>query len=271
MRAFPSGGVQHPAEALEGKPRLGATMAALDRTGDEPAPVAVSIGGSFLVQDAGIDVSFAREVAGLLSRVATGRRVLAVVGGGAVARRYIEAARALGEEESTLDDLGIAITRANARVLLAALPSAFPRPPATLDEAAACLRTHRIVVMGGTHPGHTTDAVAAMAAEKSGAFRLVIATNVDGVYEADPRKNPRAKRLPRLSAEELVRITFEGFGPAGSTGVVDPLGARIIARSGIPCAIVNGRDLKALEAALEGRDDFHGSFIPGRSAKQKGE
>lgn len=225
--------------------------------------VAVSLGGSFFVQDSGVDTAFARDVAALLRRVAETRQIFAVVGGGAVARRYVEAARALGADEASLDDLGILVTRANARVLIAALGgSAYHRPAETFDEALLAAAGHfPVVVLGGTHAGHTTDAVTAMIAERAKAKRLVIATNVDGVYDSDPRKNPQAKRLPRLTAADLVRITFTGVGEAGSAGVIDPLGARLVARSRIPTAVVKGTDLKALEAALAGRDDFDGSLV----------
>lgn len=230
-----------------------------------PDAVVVSLGGSFLVKDDGVDVPFAQEVARLLERVAgKDRTVFVVVGGGAVARTYIQAARKLGADEGSLDELGITVTRANARVLIAALKGAYPRPAESFDEALLAARAHYpVVVMGGTHPGHTTDAVSAMMAEKARA-RLVIATNVNGVYDSDPKKNPAAKRLPRLTPEDLVRITFSGHGEAGSAGVVDPLGARIVARARIPTVVVNGRDLKALEGALLGSPDVDGSFIGGR-------
>lgn len=226
--------------------------------------VAVSLGGSFLVKDDGVDVAFAKEIAALLERVASkDRTVYVVVGGGAVARRYIEAARKLGADEGSLDELGIAVTRANARVLIAALKDAYPRPAESFDEALLAARAHHpVVVMGGTHAGHTTDAVTAMMAEKA-RCRLVVATNVDGVYDKDPKKDPGAKRLAKLTFDDLVRITFTGRGEAGSAGVVDPLGSRIIARSRIPTVVVNGRDLKALEGALAGRDDAHGSYVGG--------
>ena len=224
-------------------------------------PVAVSLGGSFLVGESGVDAKLTRDIAAVLDRTAAQRRVLAVVGGGAVARRYIEGARSLGAGETALDDLGIAVTRINARVLLAALPKAYPLPPRTFDEAILASHTFPVVVMGGTHAGHTTDAVTIMLGDKARASRIVIATNVDGVYTADPKKDPRAKLLPRITADDLVRITSGGDGRAGSAGVVDPLGAKMLARSGIECAVVDGRDLKALEAALAGRTDFHGTLI----------
>lgn len=223
--------------------------------------VAVSLGGSFLVKESGVDAALTREIAGVLRRAASTRRIIAVVGGGAPARTYIAGARSLGASETALDDLGIAVTRINARVLIAALPEACPFPPTSLDEAVAMSRSYPIVVMGGTHPGHTTDAVTVMVGDKARAKRVVIATNVDGVYTADPKKDPKAKMLPKLSAEDLVRICSVGDGRAGGTGVVDALGAKMVARSGIECAVVLGTDLKALEAAITLSPDFHGSLV----------
>jgi uridylate kinase len=225
--------------------------------------VAVSLGGSFLVGEKGVDAQLTKEIAAVLTRASQQRRILAVVGGGAVARTYIQGARALGAGETALDDLGIAVTRINARVLLAALPKAYPLPPRTFDEAILASHSFPVVVMGGTHAGHTTDAVTVMLGDKARAKRVVIATNVDGVYTADPKKDPAAKMLPRLTHDDLVRITAGGGVSAGSAGVIDPLGARMLQRSGIECAVVRGTDLKALEAAITGAAEFHGSLITG--------
>ncbi|MFA5862182.1 MAG: UMP kinase [Candidatus Thermoplasmatota archaeon] len=223
--------------------------------------VAVSLGGSFLVGENGVDVALTRDIAAVLTRASQQRRILAVVGGGAVARTYIQGARSLGAGETALDDLGIAVTRINARVLLAALPKAYPLPPKDFDEAILASHTFPIIVMGGTHAGHTTDAVTVMLGDRARAVRVVIATNVDGVYTSDPKKDPNAKLLPRLTHADLVRITSGGDGKAGSAGVVDALGAKMLSRAGTECAVVDGRDLKALESAILGRTDFHGSLI----------
>lgn len=222
--------------------------------------VVVSIGGSIFLTEAGPDPKLARGIATLLEDAAAKLQLFVVVGGGATARRYIAAARELGLNEADLDDLGIEITRVNARVLIAGLPEAYHRPALTLDEALAAGKQHRIVVMGGTHPGHTTDAVAAMMAEKTRAARLVIATNVDGVYDSDPRKNARAKLLKELTGRQLVEITIRAAQEAGSAGVIDPLGAKIVARSKVPCRVVNGRNLDALRSAILGKP-FPGSTV----------
>jgi uridylate kinase len=136
-------------------------------------------------------------------------------------------------------------------------------PARTFDEALLASRSHAVVVLGGTHAGHTTDAVTVMMGERARARRVVIATNVDGVYSADPKRDPSARRLTRLTAEELVRLTIAGENRAGSPGVIDPLGAKLVARSGIETAVVKGTDLKALEAALLG-EEFDGSLVEAR-------
>ena len=86
-----------------------------------------------------------------------------VVGGGRTAREYIGYARKLGADESYLDEIGISCTRLNAMLLIAALgEKAAPVVANDFDHALQLAGNYDVVVMGGTHPGHTTDAVAAM-------------------------------------------------------------------------------------------------------------
>ncbi|MDI6917999.1 MAG: UMP kinase, partial [Thermoplasmatales archaeon] len=114
--------------------------------------------------------------------------------------------------------------------------------------------------MGGTHPGHTTDAVTAMLAERIKADRLIIATNVDYVYTADPKKNRDARALKKLTADELIKITSVTSSRAGSKSVIDPLGAKIIARSKIKTFVINGKNLTSLKNVMENKN-FVGSVI----------
>lgn len=110
-----------------------------------------------------------------------------------------------------------------------------------------------IVVLGGLQPGQSTNAVAALAAEAMRADLLVNATDVGGVYTADPRKDPNAKKLDKVTPEELMTIlSTEGFR-AGEYQLMDPLAIRIIQRSGLPVVIVDGRDPSNIEKALRGK------------------
>lgn len=222
--------------------------------------VVVSLGGSVLVPGEE-DARFLRDLVALLRDVSKRARLFAVTGGGRVARYYIETGRALGVSEPRLDELGIGITRMNARLLGAALKGRANREPATsYADAARLARRHPVVLMAGTRPGHTTDRVSASLARFVGAARIVNATSVDGVYTADPRTHPDARRLDRITFEELVRLTGEGHRAAGPNMVFDPVAARILARDRIPLSVVRGRDLVALEAALLG-GAFEGTLV----------
>ncbi|MBA3044717.1 MAG: UMP kinase [Candidatus Thermoplasmatota archaeon] len=224
--------------------------------------VVVSIGGSILVPDED-DKDYIVKLAELLNGISEKVRLFIVVGGGRIARYYIRLGRSLGADESYLDDIGIEVTRLNARMLIIALgDSAYHVPAETFDEALSAAKNHKIVIMGGTHPGHTTDAVSAMLGERAGAIRLVNATSVDGVYTADPKKDPDARKLDKITFNELIEICMKVPPGAGPNVVFDPLGAKIVARSGIETSVVQGRDLVELEKAILGKE-FLGTVISG--------
>lgn len=227
--------------------------------------VVVSLGGSVLVPDAP-DADHIERLAAVLRGLAATHRLFIVTGGGRTARAYIEAGRALGAPEPFLDGLGIQATRMNARLVMAALGLVESGPiPRTVEEAVEAGASASPVVMGGTTSGHTTDAVAAELAAAVKAARLVNATSVDGVYTADPAKDSTAKRLDRVSHEELVRLSGETHAKAGPSVVFDPKAARIVAEARIPVAVVDGRDVEALANAIAGRP-FRGTRVGAGSA-----
>ncbi len=213
--------------------------------------IVYSLGGSIL---AGRDPESLREYANALKNLAKDHKIYVVVGGGRIAREYIEKARALGASEVFCDQIGIGATKLNSMLLVAALGDAAPEDiPCTYSEAAES--HHKIVVMGGISPGQTTDAVSAMLAERVHADRLVIATSVDGVYTADPEIDPNAKKLSLMTPKELVRMAMETEMKAGSRSPIDPLAAKIIERSSIPTAVVHGKIIENLrKGALGGHE-----------------
>ena len=118
-------------------------------------------------------------------------RLIIVTGGGSIARKYIAAARELGASEFFCDQIGIHVSRLNARLLATVLREfAVQEIPETPDDLVGLLRSELAVVMGGLQPGQSTNAVAALAAEAMHADLLVNATKVDGAYTTDPRKDP---------------------------------------------------------------------------------
>lgn len=217
--------------------------------------VVISIGGSVLAPDleATRVAGHADVIDGLLDE---GHEVAAVVGGGEVARGYIETARDLGATEYDLDALGITVTRLNARLLITALErSATPEPAESHEAARASLRRGEVAVMGGTVPGHTTDAVAALLAEMLEADLLVYATSVPGVFSADPNRREDATRYDRLTAAELVDVISSIETTAGSKAPVDLLAAKIIERSDLHAVVLDGRDPSRIADAVSGDVD----------------
>ena len=192
--------------------------------------------------------------AGILREFSKRNRLVVVTGGGSIARKYITAARDLGASEFFCDQIGIHVSRLNARLLATALrESACQKIPESPDDLVESLNSELIVVIGGLQPGQSTNAVAALAAEAMHADLLVNATKVDGAYTTDPRRDPNAKKLDEVTPDQLMKIlSTEGF-KAGEYDLMDPLALRIIKRSNIHTVIVDGSDSSNIEKALRGK------------------
>jgi len=184
-----------------------------------------------------------------INRLSEKHTLFVVVGGGRIAREYIGVARELGADETYCDYMGIEITRLNAMLLALAVKNSPKIIPEDFKSALELSLNHAVVLMGGTFPGHTTDATAALLAEFVGADLLLNATSVDGVYSDDPKKSKDAKRFDKLSFEELIEIVSRGEVAAGSSNVIDLLASKIIQRSRIRTVIFLGTPENILRAA----------------------
>jgi len=214
-----------------------------------------------LIEDDGPDTAYIRALAKVVIGLSTKYKLFIVTGGGKTARQYIRAGRSLGADESYLDEMGIEVTRLNARLLITVLGDRVNHSPAKdYEEAVQMGRSHPIVVMGGVSPGITTDAVSSLLAERVHAARLVNATSVAGVFTADPAKDSHAQRIPKLSHKELAEIVARASHVAGPNMVFDSVGARVLERSRIPLLIVDGRDLANLRNAIDGKR-FDGTLV----------
>jgi len=166
--------------------------------------------------------------------------------------------RELGLNEEILDDFGIRITRINARFLASIIEISNKEIPITTAEANKIEKP--IVVMGGTTPGHSTDLVGAELAEKSGADRFIIATNVDGIFDKDPNKYDDATQLKEITVKELIKKYGTKWNAAGSNIVIDGPALEVINKIKIPTFIVNGNRLDQLEKAITNQN-FEGTRI----------
>jgi uridylate kinase len=182
------------------------------------------------------------EYVELLKELVGEHHLVVVTGGGRIARTYIKTARDMGVSESLCDQIGILVSRLNARLLVDGLGEyAFPEIPVNIGELKHYFASGKIVAMGGLTPGHSTNAVAAIAAETVGAELFVNATDVEGVFSADPSKDTKAKKLEEVTISKLTQILSNADMTAGAYDLMDPLALRIIARSKIPTIILDGR------------------------------
>ena len=175
-----------------------------------------------------------------------------VAGGGKIARYFINHARSSGADESTLDELGIEISRLNAKLLIYALKGkAYPHPPTNLTEVKQAVDSGLIVVTGGLHPGQSTNGTAALIAEKINAAEFLNATDVDGIYDSDPNKNKKAKKFKRIELKSLRRLLVHENSMAGGYDLMDIVALKVIERSKIKTKIIKS-DIKTIEKAIKG-------------------
>jgi uridylate kinase len=147
------------------------------------------------------------------------------------------------------------VTRANAELFRLALGSvAVTKIPTMLSELIHYVSPGKVVVIGGLQPGQSTNAVAALAAEITHADFLVNATDVQGVYTADPKKDPKAKMLRSVSIDKLLSWAMAGDVYAGRYELLDPLALKIMQRARIPTRFVSMEDPSNITSALRGRD-----------------
>jgi uridylate kinase len=182
--------------------------------------VVIKLSGEYLAgsQPFGIDQpTVDRTAADLIAAQKLGAEIAVVVGGGNIVRGVQVSSR--GVSRPTGDTMGMLATVMNCLALEAALErmgalactlSAFVMPEIcelfTRAAAHKYLGERRIVLLGGGtgNPFFTTDTTAVLRAAEIGAEAVLKATNVDGVYSADPKQNPSAKRFDRLTHAQAI-------------------------------------------------------------------
>ncbi len=166
-------------------------------------------------------------------------RLVLVAGGGKNARHYITAARLMGADESTLDEVGIIVSRLNAMLLIAGLGRlVYSSVPTTLKEVSQAFEEKGLVVTGGLHPGQSTNATACLIAERVRADLFLNCTSVNGVYTEDPKLSKEAKILHKVTIKQLKEILSSSPLGAGTYELMDRVALEIIERSKIPSRIV---------------------------------
>ena len=226
---------------------------------NERERIVVSVGGSLIVPDA-IDTDFLLKFKTLvLEKVQRGFTFSIIAGGGKTARRYQSAANLVTPlSRQDLDWIGIHSTRLNAQLLRNifvgyAHPQVVKNPTIDIDV------DEPIVIAAGWQPGCSTDYDAVLIAKNIGATRLVNLSNIDYVYDSDPRKNPAAQKIEETSWAEFRKLIPEEWDP-GLSSPFDPVAAKEAEALGLEVAIINGAKLEEFSNYLDG-EAFIGTVI----------
>lgn len=206
----------------------------------------------------GIEPSRLARVSTEISNVVKlGVQVALVIGGGNLIRGAD--LYTTGFDRVTADQMGMLATIINGLALRDALSrSAIPVTvmsaipvPGLVDifdrvKARRALESQVVIFVGGTgNPLVTTDSAAALRGIEVGADIVIKATKVDGVFDADPIKNPKAKRFSRLSYDEVLKQQL---------AVMDLNAILLCKDHNLPLRVFNMGKQSALQSIVQGED-----------------
>lgn len=213
--------------------------------------IVIAIGGSVLLSN--YTHEMLKEYSNILKSLQKEHELFVVVGGGKPAREYINIVRELDGGEAICDDIGIEVTRINAKLLSISLGDfAYQKIPHNFQEALEYSASGRIVVMGGTEPAHSTDAVSAILAEYVKADILINLTSVDGMYDKDPNKYEDANLISEITASDMLKFIEGKDTKAGTYEFFDATAVHMIKRSSLKTVIANGFKSENLVKIING-------------------
>ena len=226
--------------------------------------VVMSIGGSLIVPNGGIDTKFLSELNKFIREQLANnpnRQFFLVAGGGSTARHYIDAGRkAIGHEltRDDLDWLGIHATKLNAH-LVRTIFRDIAHPYIIKHYEIIRKAIEPVVVAAGWKPGWSTDYDAVLLCEDYDIKEIINLSNVNQVYDKDPRENKDAKAIARVSWEDFRKIVGDKWIPGMNTPF-DPVASKKAQELGIKVVFMSGHDFENIRNYFNGKK-FLGTVI----------
>jgi len=222
----------------------------------------LSLGGSLVVPNGGIDTQFLIAFNEFIRNQVSAkkRRFFIVVGGGATTRHYQDAARAVRGKitNADLDWIGIHATRLNAQMIRTIFQDIAD--PRVIKHYEIILKIDQpVAIAAGWKPGWSTDYCSVTLCEDYGVREMVNMTNIDKVYDKDPKQFPDTKPIDKISWAEYRKIAGDEWIP-GMNLPFDPIASKLAQELGVTVKILNGKNLDNLAKALDEKP-FVGSTI----------
>jgi uridylate kinase len=221
--------------------------------------IVVSLGGSLIVPD-GIAVDFLKDFISLIKvYIEKDFRFVLIAGGGKICRVYNKAVSEItSPSKEDLDWIGIATTKLNAELLRVSFGGlAYEKVITNPNEIP---NTDKSIMIGsGWEPGCSSDNDAIIMAKNMNAKKVVNLSNIDFVYDSDPKINPNAQPIKEISWEDFREILPKEWNP-GLNSPFDPIAAKHAQDLEIEVVIMNGKNIENLKNYLDGKE-FVGTII----------
>lgn len=218
--------------------------------------IVISLGGSLLTRE--LTSENFRSYADVMLRLRDkGHKIIVVCGGGKVCRDYRDVAKSLGADNEQMDFIGIMTTHLNASTFVTALGKVgYLVRWKSLKEAMKEVKKNfgkKILVGAGYDIGTSSDYDAAALGKVIKADMLINATNVDGVYTADPKIDPTSEKLRKISYDEFEKIMMKNAQVPGEYRFFDIKATRLVRKYKIKTIFIDGRDPEEIIRAVEGK------------------
>lgn len=209
-------------------------------------PIVMSIGGSLVAPEGGPDVKFIKKFVELIKgEIKTGKKFVIVIGGGQVARDYQVALSKIKKPTSVeLDWMGIYGTYLNAHLLRIVF--------------GKLADGKKLRIEGGLKPGRSSDYAATMIAKKLGSKIIINGSNIDYIYDADPRIKKDAKPISEMSWKDYRKIIAGKWTP-GMSAPFDPIASKLCQKEKISVAFSSG-SIANIKKVIRG-ENFKGSLL----------
>ena len=214
--------------------------------------IVISLGGSVIIPKEGFNVNFLKGFKKLILSVIGKYKFIIVCGGGQTARSYQKIARDLGELNSEdLDWIGIHATRLNGH-LLRTIFRKYAHPAVVKYPLIKQNWKKPLMFAAGWKPGFSTDYDAVLLAKKYGADTVINLSNIDYVYDKDPRINKDAKKLENINWNEFQKIVGSKWIP-GANLPFDPVASVLAKKNKMKVLFVKGDNLQEVRKAIQGK------------------
>lgn len=220
----------------------------------------IALGGSLVFQER-IDTAFLRKFYKfIIAQTKKHRKFIIIIGGGKITRDYQNSAQKIcNVSNSDKDWIGIHATRLNAHLVRTIFKK--QANPIIFEQRFKIKEfgKYKIIIGAGWKPGWSTDFVACQIACDFNIKQAIILGKPDYVYDSDPRNNPKAKKIKKITWQDYLKIIPKKWSP-GLHSPVDPVASNLAKKENLKVALAYGRDLKNLENILNNKK-FKGTIL----------